>query len=152
MGTRNNERLVEALLQDGGVMTLADLAASAALTRLEAAETVDRLVAQGRATLNASAQTYSATFVSRDAEQVDVSDAALDLLEPGMTPERWRHALEDHGYYLDAGEMRRIVEDLEGGEMVRPVYEDPACVEERYAEDPDAFGDEDPPAYEAVGM
>ena len=158
METQNSESLIEALLQEGGGMSADDLAASAGLTREEADKTAARLIGQGRATWNASALAYAPTYapVSRGTpDKLDVSSAALDLLEPGMTTERWRRALEDHGYYLDRDEFGRTVEDLAAAEMVRPIYEDSAYVEERYAEDPDAWGSEwpeNPPTYEAAGM
>jgi hypothetical protein len=84
-------------------------------------------------------------------------DAALSILHDlGSADEfTWRHECEAFGYLFDPDEFRAIVEHLEADELVRVQYEDPLVVEERYMEDPDAWGDvwpENPPIYEAADM
>jgi hypothetical protein len=87
----------------------------------------------------------------------DTHDAALSILHDlGSADEStWRHECDTYGYYFEPDEFREIVEELVADELVRVHYEDPLIVEERYMEDPDAWGDEwpeHPPIYEAVDM
>jgi Fe2+ transport system protein FeoA len=83
--------------------------------------------------------------------------AALGILrEIGSADElSWRYECHDRGYQFGQEEFREIVEELVADELVRVHYEDSAIVEERYDEDPDAWGDdypENPPIYEAVDV
>jgi hypothetical protein len=132
-----NVSLVEALLQEGGAMSADDIAVSAGLRRDEAAKAASRLIEQGRATWDASALTYVATFapIVRDAQEPDVSTAALALLRPGMTSGQWRRECEAHGYGFDADELARIAEDLEADGLLTRDAADARFAEESAWED-----------------
>ena len=87
-----------------------------------------------------------------------IDDAVLGILHDvgyAVDEDSWRRVCEDQGYIFDPDEFREIVEGLVTDELVRVHYEDPLVVEERYMEDPAAWGDEwpeNPPIYEAVDM
>jgi hypothetical protein len=73
----------------------------------------------------------------------------------GVDEDSWRRECEDRGYLFDPDEFREIVDRLVDDELVRVGYEDPAWAEERYMEDPGAWGDEwpeNPPIHEAAEM
>jgi hypothetical protein len=90
-------------------------------------------------------------------EVIDVNDAALGILHErgGADEVSGRHECEVRGYHFGGDKFREIMEDLVADELVRVIYEDSARAEERYMEDPAAWGDEwpeNPPIYEAVDM